>query len=66
MIERYAVLAARIRQELASVQHVGGRAERAVEAARSRPEDRDLYMDSAALSLHDFYAGNVPSRSETT
>jgi hypothetical protein len=57
MIERYAVLAARIRQELASVQHVVGRAERAVEAARSRPEDRDLYMDSAALSLHDFYAG---------
>jgi hypothetical protein len=26
-------------------------------AARRRPEDQDLFIDSAALSLHDFYAG---------
>ena len=26
-------------------------------AARQRPEDQDLYLDPAALSLHDFCAG---------
>jgi hypothetical protein len=26
-------------------------------AARHHPEDQDLYLDSAALNLHDFYAG---------
>ena len=57
MIERYAVLVGRIRQELKDVERTVARAERAVAAARQRPEDQDLYLDSAALSLHDFYAG---------
>ena len=57
MIERYAVLAARVRQELASLERVVDRAERAIAAARERPEEQDLYLDSAALNLHDFYAG---------
>jgi hypothetical protein len=57
VIERYAVLVSRIRQELAEVEQIVARAERAVGAARQRPEDQDLYLDSAALSLHDFYAG---------
>ena len=33
------------------------RAERALTQARQRPEDQDLYLDSAALNLHDFYTG---------
>jgi hypothetical protein len=57
MIERYAVVAGRIRQELADLERVVARAERAVAMARQRSEDQDLYLDSAALNLHDFYAG---------
>jgi len=57
MIERYLVLAERIRQELADVEQVIERAERAMAAARQRPDDQDLYLDSVALNLHDFYVG---------
>jgi hypothetical protein len=46
--ERYLVAAGRIRQELADLERVVGRAERAIAAARRRPEDQDLYFDSAA------------------
>lgn len=58
MIADYLTLAVRIRQELAELARVVNRAERAVEAARERPEDQDLYIDAAALNLHDFYAGS--------
>jgi hypothetical protein len=57
MIEDYLVVAGRIRQELADLERVVARAERAISAARHRPVDQDLYIDSAALNLHDFYAG---------
>lgn len=57
MIERYLVVAGRIRQELTDLDRVVTRSERAVSAARQRPEDQDLYLDAAALNLHDFYAG---------
>jgi hypothetical protein len=57
MIEDYLVLVDRIRQELTDLERVVARAERAVTAARQRPADQDLYIDSAALNLHDFYAG---------
>jgi hypothetical protein len=57
MIERYAVVAGRIRQELTSLEQVVSRAERAVVAARQYPQEQDLYLDSAALNLHDFYIG---------
>lgn len=56
-MERYAVVAGRIRQELTELERVVARAERAIASARGRPEDQDLYLDSAALNLHDFYAG---------
>jgi HepT-like protein len=42
---------------LADLDRVVSRAERGIRAARRRPEDQDLYIDSAALNLHDFYAG---------
>lgn len=57
MIEDYLVVAGRIRQELADLERVVARAKRAITAARQRSEDQDLYIDSAALNLHDFYAG---------
>jgi hypothetical protein len=57
MMERYAVVAGRIRQELVELERVVARTERAIAAARQRPEDQDLYLDSAALNLHDFYSG---------
>lgn len=57
MIDRYVVVAGRIRQELSDLEQVVARAERAMAAAIRRAEDQDLYLDSAALNLHDFYAG---------
>lgn len=57
MSEQYRVLAARIRRELADIERVVARTERALAAAQQRPEDQDIYLDSAALNLHDFYAG---------
>lgn len=57
MIEDYLVVAERIRQELTDLEQVIARAERAITAAHQRPEDQDLYVDSAALNLHDFYTG---------
>ncbi len=57
MIERYAVVASRIRQDLKDIERVVDRTQRAVAASRQRPEDLEFYLDSAALNLHDFYAG---------
>jgi len=57
MSEHYRVVAGRIRQELTELERVVDRVERAAMAARQRPTDQDLYLDSAALNLHDFYAG---------
>ena len=56
MIGRYAVLAGRIRQDLHELERVVTRVERAVQA-RHRSADEDLFLDSAALNLHDFYTG---------
>ncbi len=57
MIKDYLVVASRIRQELTDLERVVTRAERAITATHQRPEDQDLYIDSAALNLHDFYTG---------
>lgn len=57
MIQAYLALITRIHQELKDLENVVARAERGIQAARQRPEDQDLYIDSAALNLHDFYAG---------
>jgi hypothetical protein len=56
MIERYLVAASRIRQELADLERVVARAEQAMSLARNSTE-HDLYLDSVALNLHDFYGG---------
>jgi hypothetical protein len=57
MTERVRRVAERIRQELAAIERVVRRAGRAMAAARRRPDEQDLYLDSAALCLHDFYTG---------
>jgi len=60
MIESYVVLAGRIRKELDDLKRLVSRARRAIGAigtARTNPEDADLYLDSAALNLHDIYSG---------
>lgn len=44
MIESYLALAARIRQELADLEHIVQRAERALEGARHNPPDQDYYI----------------------
>lgn len=57
MNTHYLVTAGRIRQELKDLERVVHRAERAIAAVQRHPEDEDLYLDAAALSMHDFYAG---------
>jgi hypothetical protein len=57
VISAYLYLVTRIHQELRELERVVARTERAIQAARERPEDQDFYIDSAALNLHDFYAG---------
>lgn len=56
MIERYVVVASRIRQEVTELEKVVARAEQAMQLAQACQE-HDLYLDSAALNLHDFYSG---------
>lgn len=53
----YLVLAGRIRQELEDLERAISRAERAIRTAARAAEDSDLYVDAAALNLHDFYTG---------
>jgi hypothetical protein len=57
MIEGYLVLAGRIRKELEDMKRVVARSQRAMDTARHNPQDADLYLDSAALNLHDAYSG---------
>lgn len=57
MIERYALVAGRIRHELGLLRRVVERIARAAEGARRDCNDREFYIDSIALNLHDFYAG---------
>ncbi|MFA5787793.1 MAG: hypothetical protein WDA71_12570 [Actinomycetota bacterium] len=57
MNRRYLVVAQRVRAELGDLERAIDRAERASAAVRRQGRDQDLYLDSAALNLHDFYAG---------
>ncbi len=57
MIPGYQVLAARIRDELEDLDRSVRRAERAWQAAQRAGPEQDMFIDSAALSLHSFYAG---------
>ncbi|MCS6949258.1 MAG: hypothetical protein NZ520_02220 [bacterium] len=51
----YRILAARIRAELADIERLVAKAERAAALIRQHPEE-ELYVDAAAHNLHDFYS----------
>lgn len=57
MIERYVVVAGRIRQEFKDLARVVDRVERALTIIQQHTDEQDFYLDSIALNLHDFYAG---------
>ena len=57
MIAHHIVSAERIRSELATIEQVVMRVQRAVDAVGGNLEDSDLYWDAIALNLHDFYTG---------
>lgn len=57
MTERYRVLAERIEQELSALRRVVSRTKRSMALAWEHPQERDVYLDSVALNLHDFYTG---------
>ncbi len=57
MTGRYAVLAGRIRQDLAEIERIVDRIERGLRAREKKADDDDLLIDSVALNLHDFYTG---------
>lgn len=56
MIERYAVLSSRILHELGQMDQIIERIERAMHASEPPSENQDLFVDSAALNLHDLYS----------
>lgn len=56
MIERYLIVASRIRQELTDLEAVVTRAERAMSLA-PRSTEPDFFLDSVALNLQHFYSG---------
>ena len=51
------LLSGRIRAELPALEQTVRRAEQAMDLGRSYPESQRFYIDSAALSMHDFYTG---------
>lgn len=57
MIEPFVRVAKRIRRELDELERTVSRAEHAVIAVQQGMENQDLYLDAAALNLHDFYTG---------
>ena len=56
-MENYRILAERIRFELNNLEKVILRGERAMNAYNKTVENQDLFLDSIALNLHDFYTG---------
>ena len=57
MIPSHQLLAQRIRDELEELERAVRRVERVWQAAQRVQADQDVYVDSAALNLHGFYAG---------
>jgi hypothetical protein len=57
MIPSHQLLAQRVRAEASELERSVQRAQRAWQAAEHAEADQDMYIDSAALNLHSFYAG---------
>lgn len=54
---KYLVFVAGLREELNNIEKMITIAERSVAGMAHHPEDSDIYINSAALNLHSFYAG---------
>ena len=57
MIPSHLLLAQRIRDEIVELERSVNRVGRAWKAAKEAEADQDMFIDSAALNLHSFYAG---------
>jgi len=57
MMPAYHFLAQELREEMSNLEQVIPLAQRAIAGAERHPTDQDLYISSAALSLHSFYSG---------
>jgi hypothetical protein len=57
MMERYALLATRIRLDLEDLERVVNRIATAMAYAQGLDRGQDFYLDSVALNMHGFYAG---------
>jgi len=57
VIPLYQLVAQRLQDELVDLERAVRRAERAWQAASQNQADQDMFIDSAALNLHSFYAG---------
>ena len=57
MIPGHLLLAQRIRDEIVELERSVNRVGRAWEAAKQAQANQDMFIDSAALNLHGFYAG---------
>lgn len=57
MMPGHLLLAQRIRDEIVELERSVHRVGRAWEAAQKAQADQDMFIDSAALNLHGFYAG---------
>jgi len=57
MKERYRLAAARIRQEMQDLHPIVEKCLRVMRTAKHVSQDQEIYLDSAALNLHDFYSG---------
>jgi len=55
VINKHVILSGRIRQELKEIELSSQRAKKAWEKALTSSDD--LYLDGAALNIHDFYCG---------
>lgn len=54
---KYLIFVASLREELNNIGKMITIAERSVAGIVKHPEDSDIYINSAALNLHSFYAG---------
>lgn len=57
MMPSYYFLAQQLREEQDNLERVIWAAQRSMAGAEHHPEDRDIYVSSAALNLHGFYSG---------
>lgn len=58
MKHAYTALADRIRGEVPELERAVQRAIRSWKIGQEKPDEQDVYLESAALNLHGFYSGS--------